>query len=348
MATSFQPPQGPRDTIGPARVDPAGWTGPTRGQVRGSGWRRTSRGFYVPADVDASRPEQRIVEAAAVLPAYGAITGWAALRWCGAQYFSGLQKDGLSERPVEIATLDWIRSQAGIRTVEERLAPDEMVVVDGLRVTTVPRSVCFEMRYAPDLKGAMVAMDMAARDDVCSVREAAAYAATLNGWTGIPQCRAGLALADENAWSPLEVSTRKVWMIDAGLPRPLCNQPVFDRSGRHVATPDLLDVEAGVAVEYNGSVHLTTAGRARDLAREEELRALGLEYVEVLAPHMKDPVGLVVPRLWAAHERGTRRPTEDRRWTIEPPPWWRPTWSVDQRRALPPDVRERLLRYRVA
>jgi hypothetical protein len=37
----------------------------------------------VPADAEQTT-EQRIVEAAAVLPAYGGVTGWAALRWLGA------------------------------------------------------------------------------------------------------------------------------------------------------------------------------------------------------------------------------------------------------------------------
>ena len=49
----------PRDAIR------TGTSGPTPKQARGRGWRRTSRGLYVPADVDGSNPEQRIVEAAA-------------------------------------------------------------------------------------------------------------------------------------------------------------------------------------------------------------------------------------------------------------------------------------------
>ena len=43
----------------------------------GPRYRRTSHGLYLPVDIDGSVPEQRIVEAAAVLPAYGGVTGWA-------------------------------------------------------------------------------------------------------------------------------------------------------------------------------------------------------------------------------------------------------------------------------
>ena len=67
--------------------------------------------------------EQRIVEAAAVLPAYGGVTGWAALRWMGAQWMSGLSSDGQT-RPVVLVTAgDDIRPQAGIDVSAERLKP---------------------------------------------------------------------------------------------------------------------------------------------------------------------------------------------------------------------------------
>src|SRR4051794_12451203 len=89
--------------VDPMRLDPTGEAGPTTAQARGRAWRRSSRGLYVPFEVDGSVPEQRIVEAAAVLPAYGGVTGWAALRWMGAQWMSGLHADG-RPRPVVLVT----------------------------------------------------------------------------------------------------------------------------------------------------------------------------------------------------------------------------------------------------
>ncbi|MEU0266595.1 hypothetical protein [Nocardioides sp. NPDC006303] len=77
--------------VRPVRIDPAGKVGPTRGQVAGKGWRRASRGFYLPARYTADTPEQRIVEAAMVLGPHDAVTGWAALRWLGAEAFDGLE-----------------------------------------------------------------------------------------------------------------------------------------------------------------------------------------------------------------------------------------------------------------
>src|SRR6478609_7608191 len=117
-------------------LDPTGATGPTPAQARGPRWRRSSRGLYVPSEVDGSTPEQRIVEAAAVLPSYGGVTGWAALRWMGAQWMTGLAPDGQTPLPVVLVTAgDDVRSQPGIQVSAERLNPRELVVHDGMRVT---------------------------------------------------------------------------------------------------------------------------------------------------------------------------------------------------------------------
>ena len=55
----------------------------------------------MPASVEQT-VEQRILEAAAVLPEHGDVTGWAGLRWMGGQWFSGVGVNGL-ERPVWLA-----------------------------------------------------------------------------------------------------------------------------------------------------------------------------------------------------------------------------------------------------
>ena len=67
----------------PVRVDPAGRTGPTRGQARGPSWRRTSPGRFVPAEVSDELVEQRILEAYAGAGPRAVITGWAGLRLLG-------------------------------------------------------------------------------------------------------------------------------------------------------------------------------------------------------------------------------------------------------------------------
>jgi hypothetical protein len=340
----------PRPVAVPVRRDGSGLTGPTPKAARGPGWRRTSRGLYVPAGVDPTVVDQRVVEAAAVLPeGWGGVTGWAALAWTGSTWFDGMPWGGGPPRPVTLAVGGnrAIRAQPAFATSEERLGPRELVVVDGVRITTAVRSACFEMRYARDVRDAVITLDMACFNDAVSVDEVSAYAGELSGWTGIPRCREAIPLARENSWSPRESGMRLVWELDAHLPSPLCNVPVFDPDGRLLGVPDLIDPVAGVLGEYDGALHLEGARRSRDVGREHLFRTHGLEHVTMLAGDVRDP-GAFIARLVAAYERAVDVPASRRRWTVEPPPWWCDTTTVSARRALSDAVRRRLLAHRVA
>ena len=341
-----------RPVVAPVRVDPSGASGPTRKVARGRRWRWTSKGLVVPAEVDGALLDQRVVEAAAVLPDdWGGVTGWAGLGWMGGRWFDGMPWGGGPGRPVVLAIGGnrAIRPQPSyaILTTEERLAPHDLITVDGVRLTTATRSVAFEMRYARSLREAVTTLDMACFNDLVSIDEVAAYAENLNGWTGIPQCREALALADENVWSPQESEMGLEWELDGGFPRPLHNQPLFDLDGRPLGTPDLLDPVNGVIGEYDGGLHLAGAQRARDLVREEGFRSHGLEYVVKVAADRRDPAAYL-RRLRRSYERAAHIPSSRRRWTVEPPSGWRDTTTVAARRALDDYWRERLLAHRTA
>ena len=241
-----------------------------------------------------------------------------------------------------------IRPQRGAALSQERLTPSEIVVLDGLRVVVPVRAAFFEMRYAAGAREAAVHLDMAAYDDLVSVDEAWRYALEHPGWTGVPQARDAILLADENAWSPRETWLRLFWRLDAGLPRVLTNRPLFDLRGRHVATADLIDPEAGLAIDYDGDLHLSGTRRRRDLAREHELRQHGLEHVVVVAADTADPRRLAT-RLLEARQRALTTP-RPRLWTLDPPAWWQPSHTVAQRRVLTgrPLAAVRRLRRRTA
>lgn len=321
----------------------AGGAGPTAQQVRGSAWRRTSQGLYVPSAA-ARTVEQRIVEAAAVTPRYGAVTGWAALRWLGGRWFDG--QHGGNELPVTIALMDSsIRAQAGIAISEERLDPREIQAFRGLRVTTAAYALLFEIRHHPHDAVRVQYADMAAYDDLVSRGELALLVARSRGWDGIGRGRKAVAAMEENAWSPAEVSMRLLWTREAGLPRPLANRPVFDLRGSHIATPDLIDPSAGVVGEYDSELHLDRARRRRDVEREARYREVGLELVVMVTGELNDPWPFVA-RLRAAYARAERVAAANRRWTVDPPDWWVPTVTVGQRRALSADDRAVWLRYR--
>jgi hypothetical protein len=336
----------PDHLVWPVPTDPSGVDGPTEGQARGRAWRRTSRGLYVPADVERTT-DQRIVEAAAVLPAYGGVTGWAALRWLGGSWFEGTRSGGSEVRPVTLAVADRsIRPQHGIATSEERMSPTELVVFRGLRLTTALRAVFFEMRYALTETEAVQFADMAAYDDLVSRAELLTFAEVNPGWTGIERFRVGSLDMNENAWSPTEVTMRRVWQHEAALPRPRCNRPVFDLNGNHLGTPDLIDPVNGVVGEYNGALHLDGEVRSRDVRREALFRAVGLETVEMVAGDLANPYPFMA-RLRDAYARAARLPRSDRRWTVRLPARWVPTFTVAQRRALDADQRRRFLAHRL-
>jgi hypothetical protein len=330
--------------VAPVAIDPKGRKGPTPGQARGSRWRASSVGLYVPSDVERT-PEQRTLEAAAVLRDDEAVTGWAALRWQGAHWFDGTV-DGAVQRDVTLVARRHLVAQPGFVVSQEFLRSRDIEVVDGVSVTPAVRSVTFEMRYAATLGDAVVALDMACYSDLVSIAEVAAYVAALGPVTGIQQARDALVEADENSWSPRETQMRGAWTRRAGLPRPLCNRPVFTLDGRHVGTPDLIEPMIGLAGLYNGSTHLSLAGAAHDQEQDAIYRDLGLESVTMLATDWNDLDGFV-ERLHAAARRA-RSARGPRRWTVHPPAWWTPTHTVARRRALTEHDRARYLTYRRA
>jgi len=349
VAATFEPPRfhpARPDLVLPVRVDPTGEHGPTKPQARGRGWRRTSHGLVLPARFAPEPVEQRIVEAAAVLPRDGFVTGWAGLRWLGLRELDGTR--GGARLPVPLLVPNHrIRPQPGFTVSAERMTRADRDVVDGLPVTSAVRSLCFELRYAAGLVAAVTLMDLAAGADLVSRQEAWDYTAEFLGtWTGVEQCRQAIALADENSWSRMETEMRLLWG-EIGIRRILCNHPVFDLDGRHVGTPDLFDAEAGLVGEYDSELHLEGRRRAQDLRREGAFRRLGLEYVTMVTRDRDDPSDFL-RRTLDARYRGLAAAHLPRRWTVVPPAWWTPTVTVTQRRALTDVQRSRFLRRRAS
>ncbi len=331
--------------VRPVRRDPDGRAGPTPEQTRGREWRRSSWGFYVPADVDGTHPEQRILETSVLVPDGGGVTGWAALRWWSAsRWFDGRTAAGAHDPVPVVAPAGRIRAPAGVEVRREAPAPGDLTTHDGVPLVRPHGAVSFEVRRRTTrLADAVACVDMACGTDLVSLAELREHLARHGRCVGAPVLRQALDLADENSWSPQESRARLAW-VGAGFPRPRCNAPLFDRSGRHLGTPDLLDPVAGVVAEYDGRVHL--GRRLQDVRREDVFRDHGLEYVTTLAGD-RGPLGFVT-RLRRAYDRAlaARDRGEAPGWCADPPPWWVRTGTVTQRRALSPAQRARLLRYR--
>jgi hypothetical protein len=283
----------------------------------------------VPAGVSGDLPEQRILEASLLLAGAGAVTGWAALRLHGANFHDGLAPDGLRRLPVPLVLPRLHRrARSGVRWLQDRLPEEEVVVRQGVRVTSPDRATFDAVRLSDGVREAVVALEMAFAAELTSLRRMREYVARHPGWDGVPQARAALDLADEHSRSPHETRMGLIWQLDAGLPRPLVNREVFSLDGRLLGIADLLDVEAGVVGEYDGGDHSGARRRSRDATREGGLRDHGLELFRVTGFDLLDRAA-VVRRMHAARRRAHWLPPHRRRWTTLPPPGWTTAPSLD-------------------
>jgi len=314
----------PPGLVRPRPIDPTGVNGPTKGQARGPGWRQTSSGLYVPAEVSDEVVEQRILEQGQRICSHGAVTAWAALRWRGAAYFDGLAEAATSRLPVPLVVgRHRLRPDPRVEVSRDQIAPTELTWVAGIFCATVQRALFDQMRYAPSLRTAVVAMEMAAAARLISVRLMRMYVAQRSAWQGVELVRRALAIAIDTSRSPQETLMRLVWLLDAGLPAPLCNVPVFDLHGRLLGIPDLLDPVAGMIGEYDGAHHKARKQHRSDVRREGVFRDHGLEYFAVVGGDLLDRP-LVVSRMHSTRARALFEPEERRHWTLTPPPWWKP------------------------
>lgn len=307
----------PRDLVPPTRVgDP---DGPTRGQARDRlAWRPTSRGLYVPASVDAALPEQRIVEQAARLPTGGVVTGWAGCRLHGAGFFDGLGPDGRTQLPVPLALGRGgrIRPDDAVVLSYHPVPPEEIVERHGIPTAAAARCVVDHARLQRDPREVVVAIDMMAAARVMLLEQLSAYAQGLRlGERRLLQW--ALGLASEHSRSPNETRLRLVGELDAGLPRLWVNPVVYDRSGGRLGEVDLLDVEAGLVIEYDGADHRTASQHSYDVGKEAALRRAGLEVARVTGADLRRP-GRVVERLTGAREQARFEPEGCRAWVARP------------------------------
>jgi hypothetical protein len=210
---------------------------------------------------------------------------------------------------------------AGSTVTREQFPPGELEDVDGVPCARVERALFDEVRRVESRRNGAVAIDMAVAAGLSTVAAMADYLETRYAWTGVGRVRKALALACDDSRSPQESRMRLVWVLDAGLPTPWCNKPLFDRQGRLLGYPDLFDPEAGVVGEYDGQDHLERDRRRRDIAREQVFRNHGLEYFTVVRGDLGNRA-LVARRMLDARARARFLPPEARAWTLERPARW--------------------------
>lgn len=285
--------------------------GITPHELRGPLWERALHGRYRFMDASTNRPEARIDVARSVMPADGALTGWAAAYLLGVTDLDGRNWSGRLEPVVVALPRNRRIKRAAIATIRAPLPDDDICTIRGIRVTRGART-CFELMRRSSLEDAVVAVDAMVRAGAVTLDDVRAYVRGKAGWDGVPTARAALELADGRAASCPESRLRVVWVVDAGLPPPKVNVPVFGPSGHLAGIPDLLDAATGLAGEYDGAHHRQLEQHAADNVREERLEALGLTVVRATSVDLRRRRQLVA-RLREGYRRA---PRATRRWSL--------------------------------
>lgn len=308
----------PRGLVWPVPVDPSGAHGPTRGRARGPQWRRTGHNLYVPAHVLPGRVEQRIVEVAARLPPGGLVSGWAALRMHRVNFCDGLDR-GLTQMPVPVVLPPGANIRPdGVERHRSVVPPTERMVCFGVPCTSPARALFDAIVWCGDLREAVVVADMAFAARALSRHAFTGYVGSRASAKGSRFVEEALVLTVERSRSPMESRMRLIWVLDAKLPRPLCNWPVADGTGVRIGRPDLLCEEVAVVGEFDGHDHSGARRRSDDTDKDQAYRDAGLESFRIVGREIED-AALVVRRMHAAVRRAAeaQRP---RRWLIRDQP----------------------------
>ncbi|WP_434991958.1 endonuclease domain-containing protein [Arthrobacter sp. Ld5] len=188
--------------------------------------------------------------------------------------------------------------RAGVVGHVAALGEDDVVTVYGVPLTSPARTWCdlgarlpFPALVAagdallrrPDAPRRAAAINLP--DPLCTLDTLSAAVATRRGARGQAAVRAALPLLRSGVDSAPE-SMLRMLILDAGLPEPEVNRWILDEDGR-VSRPDLQYRRQRVALEYEGEHHLTDPRQwARDIERDERLRALGWTVLRFTKRHL--------------------------------------------------------------
>ncbi len=162
------------------------------------------------------------------------------------------------------------RAGAGVQAWEERIEDDEIVVIDGMRVTSPARTALDLARRLPR-NAAVAAVDALAQATDLKLADVEPLLDRYRGRRGLKAARVALALVDGGSQSPKETWLRLV-LIDAGYPRPQTQIAVRNEWGWAEAVLDMGWEDIKVAAEYDGDEHRSNRRRyVKDIRRSEKV-----------------------------------------------------------------------------
>ena len=168
--------------------------------------------------------------------------------------------------------------------------PEEEIFAGRYVACTSPLRTWFDLAGLLSLKDLVIAGDflLRRRDPLSTPAALDIFLAGKQGRAGYPKAMKARALIRANTDSPKETEVRLL-LVEAGLPEPAINVPMFDETGGWVQDPDMSYEEFKIAIQYDGGHHAPPAQRRSDIYRDESARALGW-LVLVLTQLDLDPI----------------------------------------------------------
>jgi hypothetical protein len=292
--------------------------GISRRELSGPLWQPAWRGVHIWHNADKKDPAVRLPAVAPLLPPGAALGAWAALHARGVHDVDG--RIGLTgkTRPILVCvgSVGLIDARPGLIIDRGRFPADEITICSGVPVVCAERAICQIARRYGVAEG-VAAADAACRAAVTTPQRLRDFVARQGGRPGVPAMRLTAHLVDPRAASIQESHFRYVWVVIAGLPRPLVNAKIMDdESGFVVGSPDLLDRDAGLVGEYDGATHRELAAHTNDNNREEGFESRNLIVVRATSIDVWPRRAELVRRIQNGRERGLARDRSRDNWGL--------------------------------
>ncbi len=183
-------------------------------------------------------------------------------------------------------------SPRGLTSYSYALAPQDVCVRRGIRVTTAARTAFDLARLLPQREAVPIVDALMNATDL-KIVDIEPLVAANPGIRGVRQAASTLALVDGGAESPQETRLRLA-LVRGGLPVPETQIRFYDDYGEVIIRVDMGWRRWKVAVEYDGVQHWHDGRqRAWDIERIEILEAMGWVVIRVSAAMLREPEKLV-------------------------------------------------------
>ncbi|MFF5261927.1 hypothetical protein ACFY4C_23570 [Actinomadura viridis] len=234
--------------IHPFRSMQAHRLGVSTGQLRSKQFRHMLYDVYAWAGLPDSM-ELRCDAAALVLPESAVFCGVTAARLYGIPVPDGDQRIHVAV-PSTSSTVPRVKP---LKIHSYSIPHDHVGTFKGHRLVG-PARLFLELAAALPRIDLIVAGDHMLRHRLTTERRISDFIGLCRRRRGVRKAKDALPLLEERSDSPPETRLRML-IVDAGLPRPVANQDVFNDWGLWLARPDLSYPGLKIAIEYEGAHH---------------------------------------------------------------------------------------------